>query len=196
MVTRFTCVLCLMIFQVSAQSIDYIRPGMLKSSATISPSTMLSMNRNNIYISGFLEYHLDKKLSIRGESFVFVDENKEVSPYFNTGLKTFFGVFYHLNKNNFDQHFGFEPGIAITGVDGDLDMNGKQQYSVTPSFALHAGASYYVWKYFHFFADVSYVRSRLPSRISDTNADELIFSFGLGYQIQTKERYGKRFSEE
>lgn len=170
-----------------AQEVEYIRPGMLKASATISPSLMTSRDVTNIYTSCFLEYHLDKHLSLRGETFIYVDA-QSANVYLNQAFRTHFGVFYHLNKGNFDSHVGFEPGLAVL-------QSGNTATAAVPSYAVHLGSSFYVWKYFHFFADVCFVRSTMPNRVSSTNADELLFSAGLGYQIQTKHRYKEPFGQ-
>ena len=59
--------------------------------------------------------------------------------------------------------------------------------SVCPSFALTAGTSFYVWKYFHFFANLSYVNSTAHGiNGGSMRADELIFSAGLGFNLNTK----------
>ena len=52
---------------------DYFKRGLLKASATISPGKMLQNKANSIYISGFLEYALNDRYSLRGEVFQFVD---------------------------------------------------------------------------------------------------------------------------
>jgi hypothetical protein len=167
---------------------DYIQPGLLKATATISPSSMLNRSVGNVYISGFLEYHLDKRLSLRGESFVFVDgKSKTASPnlFIEQGIRTFFGVFYHLNRNNWDQYIGFQPGISLIKPLSSVSADASLQ--AIPSFAMHVGSTYYVWKYFNFFVDLAYVNSvyrELPGGSQRT--DELILSAGLGFQIQTK----------
>lgn len=172
---------------VFAQETEYIRPGMLKASATITPSIMTAREVTNIYTSCFLEYHLDKRLSFRGETFIYVDAQSKI-PWFDQGVRTHIGVFYHLNKGNFDTHLGFEPGLAVLKTT-------STKVAAVPSYAVHLGSSFYVWKYFHFFADVAYTRSRMPNRVSNDNADEILFSAGLGYQIQTKHRYKEPFGQ-
>jgi hypothetical protein len=50
-----------------------------------------------------------------------------------------------------------------------------------------SGVSYYVWKYFHFFADLTYVNSTLRgTSFGSHKMDELILSAGLGFQINVK----------
>ncbi|MEY3237957.1 MAG: hypothetical protein RI883_2058 [Bacteroidota bacterium] len=167
---------------------SYIQPGLLKATATIAPSTMLNRSVQNIYISGFLEYHLDKKLSLRGETFVFVDgqsKNATNNTFVEKGMRTYFGAFYHFNKNNWDQYIGFQPGVALMKPLSSIDPNAPLQLS--PSFAAHVGSTYYVWKYFNFYVDLAYVHSSYRGlAVGTQKTDELILSAGLGFQIQTK----------
>jgi hypothetical protein len=167
---------------------DYIQPGLLKGTATISPSTMLNRSVNNVYISGFLEYHLTKNLSLRGESYVFVDgtsKNENNNLFIDKGMRTYAGAFYHFNKNNWDKYIGFQPGIAIMQPLAGVQPIQKMQ--ACPSMALHVGSTYYVWKYFNFFVDLAYVKSTFYGlQIGAQKTDELILSAGLGFQIQTK----------
>jgi len=167
---------------------DYILPGLLKASATISPSSMLGRSVENVYISGFLEYHCDKKLSLRGESFFFVDGNSKNgtnNEFIHQGMRTYFGAFYHWNKNNWDKYLGVQPGITMMRPLVSIEPNAPLQAS--PSFAIHAGSSYFVWKYFHFFVDLAYVHSSYRGLVNGSvNTDEMILSAGLGFQINTK----------
>ncbi len=167
---------------------NYIQPGLLKATATIATSTMLNRSVQNSYISGFLEYHLDRKLSLRGETFVFVDgksKNATNNVFIKEGMRTYFGAFYHFNKNNWDQYIGFQPGVALIKPLDSIEPNAPRQLS--PSFAAHVGSTYYVWKYFNFYVDLAYVHSSYRVLAMGTQkTDELILSAGLGFQIQTK----------
>ncbi|MFT5779725.1 MAG: hypothetical protein ACI837_002684, partial [Crocinitomicaceae bacterium] len=47
----------------------------------------------------------------------------------------------------------------------------------------------YVWKYFHFFANATYVRSKVSGvSFGPHQTDEFMFSAGLGFQIPTKRK--------
>jgi hypothetical protein len=163
---------------------SYIQPGLLKASASIAPSKMLNRSVDNIYLSGFLEYHLDKKLSLRGDTYWFVDGQaaKVTDETLSGASRTYFGVFYHLNKNNWDNYLGMQSGISLLRFSAI-----SPKVSVSPSFALTAGTSFFVWKYFHFFANLTYVNSSARGiQGGSRRADELILSAGLGFQINTK----------
>lgn len=174
----------------------YLQDGLLKGSATITPSDMLASEQNNFYISGFLEYHMTRKTSFRGETFMFVDGKvPEGLRAVNGGIRTFLSAQYHWNKNNFDYSLGVGPGLSVLRVlNSDPDaiyIVAPYEVKTIPSFIVQTGVSYYVWKYFHFFANVSYIAT--PGTHLNTgpwkrinNLDEFLISAGLGFQLPTK----------
>lgn len=176
---------------------SYIQPGMIEASATLSPGIMLNRAATNYYLSGFAAVTIDRRLSFRSDNFFFINAAEE-SSFINQAFRSYFGAFYHFrpnNETNWDKYIGFQPGITYMKrnpyYDGiqpfvAIEENGQ----VMPSFAVTLGTSFYVWKYFNFFANLSYVNSKL-SGVSNGpfKADELIFSAGLGFQIQTINKY-------
>jgi hypothetical protein len=182
MVGRILLIGLLLLCQTAkAQEEQYIQPGLLAASLTYSPSTMLNRPINNFYISGFAEYFIDTKISFRSDSYLYRTESL-TNIFMTDAFRSYFGVAYHMNKGNWDTHVGIQPGITI--------MNRKVfESQIEPSAALRVGTTYYVWKYFHFFANLTYVRSKV--RVPDAgalDADELLFSAGLGFHIQTKRK--------
>ena len=174
---------------------SYRQPGLLSASMTFSPGTMLNRNSNNFYLSGFAEYQMDNKVSLRGDTYVFLNSPDEV-PFVQQGFRTYFGAFYHLNQaliHNWDVKFGFQPGITVfqpeIWVENAPGITPESRFYVSPSFSLSAGVDYYVWKYFHFFANVAYVNSNLRGTpTGGYRTDEILFSAGLGFQIKTLNR--------
>jgi hypothetical protein len=168
----------------------YFKPGLLKASATISPGRMIQNEANSIYISGFLEYVLDRKYSLRGDVFQFVDarysDETLLEPNFMNRL--YFGAFRHFGKKNLKLYTGAQAGATFMQYYHSFSLGRK--FSVEPSFALKAGTTFYVWKYFHFFADLTYVNSTTRGLMfGSQKMDELIFSAGLGFQINTRKPY-------
>lgn len=176
---------------------SYIQPGTLGASATFTPGVMLNRSATNYYLSGYAQYQLDDKLSMRSDNYFYLSSGDEAA-YFDGGFRSYFGVFYHLNRGalrNWDNYIGFQPGICYMAKnpyyqDGEIIntlIELEPEYRLTPSFALSIGTTYYVWKYFNFFANVSYVNSKMggisggPER-----TDEILVSAGLGFQIQTR----------
>lgn len=167
---------------------DYIRPGLIKASGTISPANMLNRSVQNIYLSGFLEVHPQKNISLRGDINWFVDghsRNGTSNEFFQEGMRLYFGSFYHFNKNNWDSYIGLEPGLALFKPLDSIDPTAKLQAS--PSFAVHVGSTYFVWKIFNFYVDLAYVNSSFRGLdYGSERTDELILSAGLGFHVNTK----------
>lgn len=159
---------------------------LLASSMTISPSKMLNRDQSNIYLSGFLEWHFDANVSFRGDTYLFIDSNAD-DPFVYQAFRNYFGVQYNHWTGNWVNSIGFQPGVTV--MESNLvDENGLSHGSkLSPSMALRVGTSYYFWKYFHFFANVSYTKSKLTGiPRSPHGTDEIFFSAGLGFQIPTK----------
>lgn len=173
------------------------RAGTLEGSATFAPSTMLGRKANNYYLTLFGEYHLGLHVSLRSDSYLYLNSIED-SPFINNAFRSYFGVYYHLNHSrttNWDVTIGFQPGITAMSKS---NYDGIQPFAaiepsrtiITPSFAVSTGAKFYVWKYFNFFANLSYVRSDMGGLPDGPfNTDEIIFSAGLGFQINTINRY-------
>jgi hypothetical protein len=169
---------------------DYFKRGLLKASATISPGKMLQNKANSIYISGFLEYALNDRYSLRGEVFQFVDASYSdaslLEPLFMNRL--YFGAFRHFGKKNLKFYLGAQHGMSFMQYYHSYNQGNK--FSVAPSFSLKVGTTFYIWKYFHFFADVTYVNSATRGLVFGAQRmDELIFSAGLGFHLNTIKNY-------
>ncbi|MFM7668487.1 MAG: hypothetical protein ACKO7D_09930 [Bacteroidota bacterium] len=166
---------------------SYFGSGLIKASATIAPGRMIQNHANSINLSGFLEYVVDKNYSFRGDVIQFIDagysSNTLIEPTFQNRL--FFGAFRHFGRTNLKFYAGLQMGTTITTYNQSF-LTGNRTH-VAPSFAMKSGVSYYVWKYFHFFADLTYVNSTLRgTSFGSHRMDELVFSAGLGFQINVK----------
>jgi len=182
---RLISLIVLMVSFMAFGQEQYIRQGTLKASATIAPSNMLNRDVQNIYLNGFIAYQLDAHFSFRGETFYYVKgaANAPTDMVYSGAMNTYFGCFYHRGLKNWDNYVGFQPGVSV------VQTIYKSGASVIPSFAFKIGTAYYVWKYFHFFADLTYTNSTVRNlKIGSLKSDELIISAGLGFQINTKKK--------
>ena len=177
--------------------VSYLQPGTLGASATFSPGVMLNRQATNYYLSGYAQYQLDHRLSLRSDNYFYIASGEEAN-YLQGGIRSYFGAFYHFprKKNiNWDNYIGFQPGITYMAKNPYYQDGGiintlvalEPEYRLAPSFAVTLGTTFYVWKYFNFFANVSYVNSKLDGMNGGGDrTDEIIVSAGLGFQIQTK----------
>ncbi len=163
--------------------------GVLSASATYAPGIMLNQDRVNYHLHAFAEYHFNRSVSVKSDSYLFLNSpSTELQ-----GLKmirSYFGMFYHLNQmpgDHWDVKIGFLPGI--TYAENGQFLNGQEirTTSLAPSFSTATGFDYFVWKYFHFFSQVSYVHATMRGLPNGSERmDELMLSLGLGFQIPTR----------
>ena len=149
-----------LVIQERRRMVGYRNKGLLEASVTLAPSTMLSRKSNNFYLNAFAEYHFDLNVSLRSDNYLHLNALED-SPFINNAIRSYFGVFYHLNHNQFtnlDVTLGVQPGIVImskSNYDGlePLVAIEPSRNIVSPSFALSVGGKFYVWKYFNFFSN-------------------------------------------
>lgn len=158
---------------------SYIQPGLITATTTLSPAKMLNRSDVNYYVTGFMEGRLDKHISLRGEMGYMLGNSND--KFLKSSFRTFFGLQYGFPIHNLDLHVGFMPGMTI--MNSNLSVSAKSE--VVPSVSLNAGMKFYVYKYFNFFANVSYIHTSMNNlvRISG-RADELVLSAGLGFNFQ------------
>ena len=79
------------------------------------------------------------------------------------------------------------PSFSLSQLNKEVDIDRKHPFHFEPSFAIKAGVTYYVWKFFNFFAEATYYNTTIIGldRI-DGRSDELMISAGLGFNINTK----------
>lgn len=159
---------------------SYIKPGLLTASTTLSPAKMLNRSDVNYYVTGFMEGRLDKHTSLRGEMGYMLGNSND--KFLQSNIRSFFGLQYGIPIHNLDIHAGFMPGFSI--INSNLSVSSKSE--VVPSVSLNAGLKFYVYKYFNFFANVSFIHTSMNNlvRISG-KSDELVLSAGLGFNFQT-----------
>jgi len=171
--------------QISDDDEIYFRKGLVRASATISPGRMLANKSNSIYISGFLEYLMVNNFTFRGDVFQYVDgkytHNSIVEPKFMNRLC--FGSAKYFGSGNWQNYFAAQAGLTTVKYPFSSIEN---RWGFLPTVSFKLGTSFYVWKYFHFFADVTYFGSRLRGTATgNVGFNDLVFSGGLGFQINT-----------
>jgi len=170
---------------------DLIGPGLMKATGSITPGLMVDQPMRNVYFSGFSEVYTSRKLSFRGDVLWYVDGQSKASQEtwrYARNLSVYFGAFYHFNKKNWDVHIGFQPGMAVIKPSGSVQEN--PLVKPCPSAALHVGSTFFVWKYFNFYADVAYTHTYYRGLNSGSAyLGEVLFTAGLGFNLnvfQTK----------
>lgn len=180
---RILFVFCLFGSTVLGQRPSYINPGLISASTTLSPAIMLNRSEANYYVTGFLEGRIHKRISFRGELHYMLGNAND--KFLKNNLRSTFGIQYGIPFGNFELHAGFAPGFSIM----QSNFNSSNTEFV-PSVQFNFGARFYVWKFFHFFTNISYIHSKMNNldRISGMS-DELMFSVGLGLNFQVLKKY-------
>ena len=187
MVRMLIISMCLFSLMGNAQQEKYIRGGLIRSTLTYSPSFMLNNTTMNYYLTGLLEGFISKNLSVRSEAhYLLASTNGTGSTFFKNSIKASLGIQLHKNINNFDTYIGFLPSFSFGQLNAELDSKGKHPNQFEPSFAIKAGMTVYVWKFFNFFAEATYYNTTFVGldRING-RADELMISAGLAFNINT-----------
>ena len=166
----------------------FVRRGLLKATATISPSFMLNRNINNIYVSGELEYFLENKISVRGDCFWYRDSQQDI-PFLKQNSIIFFGALYHFSKKKHDLFIGIQPA-AILCQPNMLDTSMvNYPMQINPGISLIAGYTFYVWDYCNFFFNARYLNTKyVGTSKGPIHLDEIILSAGLGFQLHTRKK--------
>lgn len=191
-----------LLFQLSAHAQDsrtglvipyddfsYRSSGLFSASATFAPGVMLNRDRTNFHLNAFGEYHFNRTVSVKSDSYLYLNSPSEALPELKM-IRSHFGVFYHFNQSpfgNWDVKLGLMPGVTFAKNPQYLEGKEILIRTFAPSFAVALGYDYYVWKYFHFFTQIEYANATLRGLPNGSERwDELLFSAGLGFQIPTR----------
>jgi len=184
MVKILIVICCIFSANAQAQQEVYIRSGLLASSLTFSPSLMLNQSGKNAYLTGFFEGFLDKRISFRGEGNLLIG-GMEKAGYYEKGFRTTAGMLLHANKKNLDAHIGLMPGLYIAELVNNRSPLGDSKLSIVPVISFNIGGTFYMYKFAHLFINVTYTSTNYRAVYRNINgrADELMFSAGLGFNI-------------
>lgn len=173
---------------------SYFQPSLLRASATIAPTRFYTQQTTVALINGFVEYVLENRISVRGEANIMAPNGKllytnspEKFPRNFTSIYAGFG--YHLGKRNWKLDLHAEPGIAISEMAQQpfLIVPVAYQWSVSPSYMLKGGTSFYFSKYCHFFAEINYSNGWIrKTPLTSVSIAQYGISAGLGFHLLTK----------
>ena len=155
--------------------------GMISTCGTIALGSMPQNSLTNSYLTGSLEYYASSRISIRGDSYLFLNSLTK-----NSVLKdndaTFFGAFIHFMPNrHFDPMLGFQPGISHTqflAPDGSLEAA-----TICPITSFVGGFNFFAEQWFHFELNIRYAIGEHLTTGDETNISEVSFNFGLGLNL-------------
>jgi len=165
------------------------KDGMLRATAGIEPGVLLNSGNLTTYISGLLEYHLQERISVRGDVSAYF--NLKDSPLLsNHGL--YFGALYHFsNRAIVDPYLGLQPGIHLTKFRYFDDSGAgpfRTEFRVLPVASLVGGLNFYVSRFFNFYISSRAVFGTFSGGGAPLSIpmNELRVNFGLGFNLGLK----------
>ncbi len=181
----FAALLVMLLYTTSnAQSNSVIRPGLVSTQLTISPSYQLNTKQAYFYFHGSMEIVVQPKLSWCGESYFYLGHLGNGNGLLDYNHSIFTGFSLHKIHNNSDCYLGVQPGIAITKLKATENAIPQSHPGINPVTSLIAGYTLYTDYYFHFF-----IQSRLilgEHHFDKTQGlTELHLSAGLGFNLNT-----------
>jgi hypothetical protein len=174
------------------QEVDgqYIDRGLFRMQGNLSFAKSLTSASTNMYLTGDLDYFIDRKISVRGAANYFIGSfgRQELFDQKHTG---FAGFSYHIGTSgNIDPYVGLMPGFAFSrltaegaGITEGGPVAATLSWTFNPLLSAHVGVNYYASKYFNFFVHLQYVTGSHFSNVPAVAMDELAVSFGLGYML-------------
>lgn len=165
---------------------NIVRQGLISGRMTLSPSYFLFNKNSLFYLHGNLEGWIDKNVSLCGDGYFYLGTSGSDLSFFRHHHAGFFGLLFHKPFKNHDFFAGFQSGLSYTQLRKDTLIPDLRNPSSTVNalFSLYAGYNLYFYDYFHFFIHARY-RYGLHAAGLSVPLHELIFSAGLGFQINT-----------
>lgn len=158
--------------------------GLVSAAASIGPGFMLDQPITNIYVTGDWNIFIEDRISLRGQGSWFIDAQQD-SSLLKQNSQLSFGPFYHWAKGRLDISAGLMPGVSLTQLNVPMMSETAAPLKVLPNISVSGGATYYVWKYLHFFANVRYVHAEYTGATTGSlPLDEIIVTGGLGWQVR------------
>ncbi len=158
--------------------------GILRGTANFALGDMPQLSITNAYLTGNLEYYASSHISIRGESYLFLNSLTKNSILQDNDI-IYFGAFYHFMPNkHFDPLFGIQPGISHTQISiPNSGLSADAETTICPLTSFMGGFNFYAEKWFHFQFNIRYTIGEHLTTGDLTNISEISVNFGLGFNI-------------
>lgn len=165
-----------------------LRKGALRSSGAISPGLMKNGDGVNIYLHGNFDFFLSEHFSLRGDGFYYLTTTGGFNT-FKHHHQVFSGFSFHGKPTGFSPYAGMLMGVSLTELNNPGYVYNPDVLGVCPVVSPHVGFNFYGEKYFHIFGEARYlIGQHFPEHQSPFSLNELRFSFGLGWNINTMKK--------
>lgn len=170
--------------QSTAQTNNFIRPGLIRTQLTLSPGYRFAAKESFFYAHGTSEAYLERNVSLAGEGYFGIGTVSTTKGTFDHNHSLFFGINKHFVAGNNDFYIGFQPGVSYIKLNADVNELPISGGGIAPIVSGVFGYNYYVTRMFHFF-----VQGRLMTGQHNynqrTDLTEFRISAGLGFNINT-----------
>lgn len=189
--------LCLLSFggisQAENDDSTFVKKGLVRFFGCFAFDYRIADNVWDYKLHGFLEYFPEKKVSVLGELYYFLDSSEDL-PVIKSHWSTGTGLAYHWPSKRLDPYVFFMGGGHITTSQIMVsDSLVQEEYvnaneHLNPLVALGGGCNLYVWKYLNFFVQFRYTHTFIYSAIHIRNMDSFSVSYGLGFNFHTRKK--------
>jgi len=161
----------------------FVHKGILRGALTYSVGKMTSFNITNVYLTGNLEYYADKRISVRGDDYFFVNSLNN-NKFLKQNSALYFGACYNFpTHSHFNPMIGLQPGVVVSQLNSVAGSDVANPVNVAPLASIIAGFNYFGERWFHILVDVRYTVGRHLDEDGLFQLNELSFSFGLGLNL-------------
>lgn len=171
-----------------AQTETFLKPGILRAQGAFAIGHLPKYSATHIYLKGDLSYYIDKRFSLRADSYFFVDSQDNDNKPYNTLNSLFVGGSYHYGSGGkFDPYVGAQTGVAHASKNYMSFPSSDPNYGFSPLISAHAGLNYYAPKWFHLFVHLQYIHGTHTESFVNGSLNEWRLSFGLGWNLFLKD---------
>lgn len=177
---------------VSAQddeNANYTYKGLIRASSSFGTGFMTKNDLKNVYITGDLEYYLNNRISVRGETYAFLNSLDNPTSPLLQNHQLFSGASYHFRPDkSLDFYVGLQPGIAYSQT-SMLQLEptdpAKSDATLNPLVSGITGINYFATRIFHLFINARYVSGKhLSNAPEPMSLNEFRIQFGLGINFR------------
>ena len=169
----------------------YIHEGLFCVRGSLAYGNMVSLKSNHIYLVGGVEYFVNDRISLSGDSYFFVNSFNGNKP-FDAWHSTFAGALFHLPvKGQTNIYFGLQPGVNFgKAVDPCLGQPcleivypEEPGLTISPVASGVLGLRYFGTKWFHLNIDTRYIAGNFMDNYNRVSMGEWRLSFSLGFNF-------------
>lgn len=167
-----------------AQQTNYVRAGLIRSQLTLSPGYLFADKNTYFYFHGNLEGFIEDRVSLSGDSYMFLGNQTSDNGVLKMNQSSFFGIAKHFSNGRSDFYICFQPGFSLTQVNNHK-LAVEYDVAFNPMMSTAVGYNYVFYKYFHFFTQLRYCYgTHLYNQ--PVGLSEIRFSAGLGFNVNVK----------